>query len=72
MRRPHWNWPGSRRWRSGAMRTGRLHAEHFLRLFKQTFPDGQVHHLAGVSRYSPEDAPDEVAQLVSAFMKVSK
>lgn len=49
-----------------------LHAEHFLPLFRQAFPDGQAQRLAGVGHYSPEDAPDEVAQLVSDFVKVSK
>lgn len=48
-----------------------LHADHFLPLFGQTFPNGQVHHLAGVGHYSPEDAPREVAQKVSDFLEAS-
>ena len=45
-----------------------LHAEQFLPLFRQAFPDGQVHRLPGVGHYSPEDAPDEVARLVAEFV----
>ncbi len=41
-----------------------LHAEHFLPLFGQLFPNAPVHRLPSAGHYSPEDAPDEVAQLV--------
>ncbi len=45
-----------------------LHAEHFLPLFRQAFPNGQVHRLPGAGHYSPEDAPEEVARLVAEFV----
>jgi haloalkane dehalogenase len=49
-----------------------LHAEHFLPLFSQAFPSGQVHRLPGVGHYSPEDAPDTVARLVTGFVETSR
>jgi haloalkane dehalogenase len=48
-----------------------LHAEHFLPLFRQAFPDGQVHRLPGVGHYSPEDAPEDIARLVTEFVTSS-
>lgn len=48
-----------------------LHAEHFLPLFRQLFPNAPVHRLPGAGHYSPEDAPDEIAQLVIEFLKKS-
>ena len=45
-----------------------LHAEHFLPLFSQAFPNGQLHRLPGAGHYSPEDAPEEVARLVAEFV----
>lgn len=45
-----------------------LQAEHFLPLFSQAFPNGRTHRLPGVGHYSPEDAPEELARLVSEFM----
>ncbi len=45
-----------------------LHAQHFLPLFSQAFPDGQLRRLPGVGHYSPEDAPEEVARLVAEFV----
>ncbi len=48
-----------------------LHAQHFLPLFSQAFPNGQVRSLPGVGHYSPEDAPEEVAQLVVEFVAAS-
>lgn len=48
-----------------------LHAEHFLPLFRQAFPGGQVHRLPEVGHYSPEDAPGEVARLVAEFVSAS-
>lgn len=45
-----------------------LHAEHFLPLFTQLFPDAPVHRLAGVGHYSPEDAPETVSQHVIDFI----
>ncbi len=49
-----------------------LHAEHFLPLFREAFPDGEVHVLPGVGHYSPEDAPEDVARLVAAFVARAK
>lgn len=46
-----------------------LHADHFLPLFRDVFPNGQVHRLHGVGHYSPEDAPDAVIELVSSFLE---
>jgi haloalkane dehalogenase len=46
-----------------------LHAEHFLPLFRQLFPLALVHRLPGVDHYSPEAAPDAIAQLVLHFLK---
>ncbi|MGI9434295.1 MAG: alpha/beta fold hydrolase [Geminicoccaceae bacterium] len=46
-----------------------LHAEHFLPLFRQLFPDAPVHRLPGAGHYSPEDAPEEIAQLVIDFLR---
>ena len=46
-----------------------LHAKHFLPLFRQLFPNAPVHLLPGAAHYSPEDAPDEIAQLVVDFLK---
>lgn len=48
-----------------------LHAEHFLPLFRQLFPDAPVHRLPEAGHYSPEDAPDDIAQLVIDFLKNS-
>jgi haloalkane dehalogenase len=48
-----------------------LHAEHFVPLFNQAFPNGQVYRLPGVGHYSPEDAPEDVARLVGDFVAVS-
>ncbi len=48
-----------------------LHADHFLPLFRQAFPDGDVRLLAGAAHYSPEDAPVEVAHAVSQFVGTS-
>ena len=45
-----------------------LQAEHFVPLFSQAFPGGRVLRLPGVGHYSPEDAPDEVARAVAAFV----
>ena len=45
-----------------------LHAEHFLPLFSETFPNGRVVSLPGVGHYSPEDAPDAVAEFVAEFL----
>lgn len=45
-----------------------LNAEYFLSLFRQLFPDAAVHRLAGTGHYSPEDAPDQIAELVMRFV----
>lgn len=47
-----------------------LRSEHFLPLFAEAFPNGRVHRLPGAGHYSPEDAPEEVARLVSEFVTV--
>ena len=48
-----------------------LQADQFLPLFRQAFPAGQAHRLAGTGHYSPEDAPSKVARLVAQFVSVS-
>lgn len=45
-----------------------LQAEHFLPLFRQTFPNGQVRILESAGHYSPEDAPAEIARHVANFV----
>ncbi|MFN3622728.1 MAG: alpha/beta fold hydrolase [Hyphomicrobium sp.] len=45
-----------------------LHAEHFLPLFRAVFPSGPVHRLAGVGHYCLEDAPAEIASLITRFL----
>jgi pimeloyl-ACP methyl ester carboxylesterase len=46
-----------------------LHAEHFLPLFSQLFPDAPIHRLAGVGHYCFEDAPDAIASLIAASIR---
>lgn len=46
-----------------------LHAEHFLPLFGELFPQALVHKLDGVGHYSLEDAPETIAGLVTAFLR---
>ncbi len=45
-----------------------LHAEHFIPLFTQLFPDANVHRLPNAGHYSPEDAPEEISKLVAEFI----
>lgn len=45
-----------------------LHAKHFLPLFSQAFPKGQVIRLPRAGHYSSEDAPEEVARFVADFV----
>lgn len=45
-----------------------LHAEHFLPLFTQLFPNAPVHRLSGAGHYSPEDAPGEISRIVIDFL----
>ena len=46
-----------------------LRAEHFLPLFAELFPSAPIHRLAGVGHYCLEDAPGEVASLVTHFIR---
>ena len=46
-----------------------LHADHFLPLFREAFPDGAIYRIPGASHYSPEDAPDEVIRHVARFLE---
>jgi len=46
-----------------------LAAEHFLPLFSELFPMAPIHRLAGVGHFSFEDAPQEIAELIAAFLK---
>ncbi|MER7844101.1 alpha/beta fold hydrolase [Kitasatospora sp. NPDC096077] len=45
-----------------------LAARHFLPLFAEAFPRGRAVELPGVGHYSPEDAPEVVADLVERFL----
>lgn len=45
-----------------------LQADHFLPLFRQAFPGGEVHQLSGAGHYSPEDAPVEVGEHVAQLI----
>ena len=45
-----------------------LHAEHFLPLFSELFPDAPVHRLPGVGHYSFEDAPGAIADHIATFL----
>ena len=45
-----------------------LHAEHFLPLFSELFPDAPVHRLPGIGHYSLEDAPDAIAHRIATFL----
>ena len=45
-----------------------LHAKHFLPLFKSAFPNGRIQRLPGAGHYSPEDAPQDVADHVLSFI----
>ncbi len=46
-----------------------LAAEHFLPLFSELFPLAPIHRLTGVGHYCLEDAPQEIATLIAAFLK---
>ena len=48
-----------------------LNPAQFLPLFSQLFPNAKIHRLPGAGHYSPEDAPDEVTQLVIDFLNES-
>jgi haloalkane dehalogenase len=45
-----------------------LAAEHFLPLFSELFPLAPIHRLARVGHYSFEDAPQEISELILAFL----
>jgi haloalkane dehalogenase len=46
-----------------------LHAEHFLPLFDELFPEAPIHRLPGVGHYSLEDAPAAVAAQIASFLR---
>lgn len=48
-----------------------LHAEHFLPLFNELFPQAHVHRLEGVGHYCLEDAPETIAAHIAAFLQQS-
>ncbi|MFE7193641.1 alpha/beta fold hydrolase [Kitasatospora sp. NPDC057541] len=45
-----------------------LNARHFLPLFREAFPAGRVVELPGAGHYSPEDAPEAVADHLARFL----
>lgn len=48
-----------------------LQAAYFLPLFREAFPEGRIHRLPGAGHYSLEDAPEEIAIQIEAFLKKS-
>ena len=46
-----------------------LQPEHFIPLFNEAFPNSPVYRLEGVGHYCHEDAPEEVAELIKAFLQ---
>jgi cis-3-alkyl-4-acyloxetan-2-one decarboxylase len=46
-----------------------LHADHFLPLFSELFPQAPIHRLAGVGHYSLEDAPKTIAAQITPFLQ---
>lgn len=46
-----------------------LGAAHFVPLFEELFPSADVHRLHGVGHYSFEDAPEEIARMIGAFLE---
>lgn len=46
-----------------------LHAEHFLPLFTELFPNAPIHRLAGVGHYCLEDDPAAIGEIVSQFLQ---
>jgi haloalkane dehalogenase len=46
-----------------------LHADHFLPLFSEIFPDAPVRRLEGVGHYSLEDAPETITGLIADFIR---
>jgi len=48
-----------------------LNSDYFVPLFMQLFANAPVHRLPNASHYSPEDAPEKIANLVLAFLNSS-
>jgi len=46
-----------------------LHAEHFLPLFSEAFPQAPIHKLERVGHYCLEDAPEAIAAHVTSFLQ---
>jgi cis-3-alkyl-4-acyloxetan-2-one decarboxylase len=46
-----------------------LHAEHFLPLFSDLFPQAPIHKLDGVGHYSLEDAPEAITAHIAEFLR---
>jgi haloalkane dehalogenase len=46
-----------------------LHAEHFLPLFSELFPQAPIYRLEGVGHYCLEDAPQAIAAHIAAFLR---
>ena len=46
-----------------------LHAEHFLPLFSELFPQAPICRLEGVGHYCLEDAPQTIAGHIAAFVQ---
>jgi pimeloyl-ACP methyl ester carboxylesterase len=46
-----------------------LGAAHFLPLFNEVFPSAPVHRLPCVGHYSLEDAPTDIAKVISEFLQ---
>lgn len=46
-----------------------LHAEHFLPLFSEVFPQAPIHKLERTGHYCLEDAPEAIATHITAFLQ---
>ncbi|GJM15758.1 MAG: hypothetical protein DHS20C13_10850 [Thermodesulfobacteriota bacterium] len=46
-----------------------LQSAHFLPLFSEAFPNGNIYTLEGVGHYCHEDAPEQIAKLIDEFIK---
>lgn len=46
-----------------------LHAEHFLPLFSELFPQAPIYKLAGAGHYSLEDKPEAITAYITEFLR---
>jgi len=46
-----------------------LQPKYFIPLYKEAFPNGELHQLEGVGHYCHEDAPEEISNLIDKFIQ---